>query len=164
MSDYVRGVLPDSAAMRTVMGHWATGVAVVTALDEGEPVGLACNSFTSVSLEPPLVLFCAAYSSSTWARIERAGHYCVNFLADDCEQICRTFAGPADDRFAGLGWRAAVTGAPVLDAGTAYADCEIEAVHDAGDHAIVIGRVLELGHRDGKPLLFYRGGYGHYEV
>ncbi len=164
MSDLVRGIAPEPTAMRTVMGHFATGVAVVTAADGGTPVGMACNSFSSVSLDPPLVLFCAATDSSTWARIRSAGHYCVNFLDEEGEQLCRTFAGKADDRFAGIGWKQAVTGAPVLDAAIAYADCTIEAIHAAGDHDIVVGRVVELGHREGRPLLFYRGGYGRYSV
>lgn len=160
-----RGIAPDGASMRTVMGHFATGVAIVTADDGGFPVGMACNSFTSVSLDPPLVLFCAAKSSSTWPRIQAAGHYCVNILAEDGENLCRTFATKAaEERYVGLGWESAVTGAPVLADALAYADCTIDAVHDAGDHVIVIGRVVELGHREGAPLLFFRGGYGRYAV
>lgn len=163
MTSMRAGLAPDGPTMRTVMGFFATGVTVITASHEGEPVGLAANSFTSVSLDPPLVLFCAAYSSSTWPRIEGAGHYCVNFLADDGEEVCRVFASPGD-RFAHVGWHPGVTGAPVLDAALAYADCEIHGIHDGGDHAIVVGRVVDLGHRDsGAPLAFYRGGYGRFE-
>jgi 3-hydroxy-9,10-secoandrosta-1,3,5(10)-triene-9,17-dione monooxygenase reductase component len=155
--------VPDAATMRAVLGHFATGVTVITALD-GEPVGMAANSFTSVSLDPPLVLFCAAKSSSTWPRIERAGSWCVNVLAEDHETLCRTFAGKAEDRFAGVAWHAGATGAPVLDDALASLDCDTEAQHDAGDHVIVVGRVRALHSREGKPLLFYRGGYGRYEV
>jgi 3-hydroxy-9,10-secoandrosta-1,3,5(10)-triene-9,17-dione monooxygenase reductase component len=162
--ELLRGVAPDAAGFRTVMGHFATGVAIVTAIADGEPVGMACNSFTSVSLEPPLVLFCAAKSSSTWPLIQGAGSWCVNMLAEDGEALCRTFATKGADRYAGLGWRAAVTGAPVLDEALAYIDCTMHAEHDAGDHVIAVGRVVELGHRDAKPLLFYRGGYGRYDV
>jgi len=161
MSGLHAGLSPDPATMRTVMGHFATGVAVITATHDGEPVGLAANSFTSVSLDPPLVLFCVATSSSTWPRIEAAGRFCVNFLGEDAEQTCRVFASPGD-RFAQVAWHPGVTGAPVLDDALAYADCETEAIHAGGDHVIVVGRVVELGHREGKPLCFYRGGYGRF--
>ncbi len=146
------------------MGHFGTGVAIVTAMLDGEPVGLACNSFTSVSLEPPLVLFCAAKSSSTWPKIQAAKHYCVNVLSEDAEEMCRSFATRGVDRFEGVGYHVGGTGAPVLDTALAYLDCEIDAEHDAGDHVIVVGLVRELGYRDGKPLMFYRGGYGRYDV
>jgi 3-hydroxy-9,10-secoandrosta-1,3,5(10)-triene-9,17-dione monooxygenase reductase component len=165
MSDLQRGLQPDGATMRTVMGHFATGVTVVTAMDGSDPIGMACNSFTSVSLDPPLVLFCAAKSSSTWPRIQSAKHYCVNILAEDGEQLCRTFASKsAAERYDGVGYSKAVTGAPVLDEALAYIDCEIEAELDGGDHVIVVGRVVELGHREGAPLAFFRGGYGRYAV
>lgn len=163
MSAIIGGLAPDPSTMRTVMGHFATGVAVITATHEGEPVGLAANSFTSVSLDPPLVLFCAAHSSSTWPRIDAAGHYCVNILSEDAEQVCRVFASPGD-RFSQVAWHVGVTGAPVLDEALAYIDCEIQDTFDGGDHVIVVGRVIELGHREhGKPLVFYRGGYGRFD-
>ncbi len=159
----IGGLAPDQATMRTVMGHFATGVAVITASDGTTPVGLAANSFTSVSLDPPLVLFCAAHTSSTWPAIEAAGHYCVNILAEEAEQISRVFASPGD-RFAQIAWHAGVTGAPILDDALAYIDCEIQDIYEGGDHAIVVGKVIELGHREhGKPLTFYRGGYGRYD-
>ena len=164
MSELRRGLTPDQATMRTVMGHFGTGITIVTAMDDAEPVGMACNSFTSVSLDPPLVLFCAAKSSSTWPRIQRAKHFCVNVLGEDGEQLCRTFAAPGADRFGGVGWEVGPSGAPVLADSLAYIDCEMDAEHDAGDHIIVVGRVTELGQRDGKPLMFFRGGYGRYEV
>ena len=111
-----------------------------------------------------MVLFCAAASSSTWPRIQRAGHYCVNILAEDGEGMCRTFASKGADRYSGLGYTTAVTGAPVLNDALAYIDCEIAHEYDGGDHVIVVGRVVELGHREGSPLMFYRGGYGRYTV
>ena len=155
---------PDAASYRTVLGHFATGVAIITAIDGGEPVGMACNSFTSVSLEPPLVLFCAAKSSSTWPRIQAAGHFCANFLDEDDEEVCRLFAQKGADRFSQVTHRRGASGAPVLDRALAFVDCETVAEHDAGDHLIVVGRVLELGERPhAKPLLFYRGGYGRFE-
>ena len=104
----------DAARYRKVLGHFATGVTVITAMDGDEPTGMAANSFTSVSIEPPLVLFCAAKSSSTWPRIRAAGHFCVNILADDQEEICRLFATKGAERFKGVGWRTGDSGAPVL--------------------------------------------------
>jgi 3-hydroxy-9,10-secoandrosta-1,3,5(10)-triene-9,17-dione monooxygenase reductase component len=163
MSELQSGIAPDAAAMRTAMGHFLTGVTVITATADGEPVGLAANSFTSVSLDPPLVLFCAARSSGTWPKIDAAGRFCVNVLPEDGEQTCRIFASPGD-RFSQVGWHVGVTGSPVLDEALAYADCEIEHRYDGGDHVIVVGRVVDLGHRThGTPLAFYRGGYGRFE-
>ena len=159
-----RPLAPDPATYRTVLGHFATGVVIVSAIDSGEPVGMACNSFTSVSLEPPLVLFCAAKSSTTWPRIQAAGKWAANILDDDGEEICRLFAQKGADRFAHISYTPGRTGAPILDDALAFVDCETLVEHDAGDHVIVVGRVVELGYQhEGKPLLFYRGGYGRYE-
>ena len=159
-----RPLAPDAATYRTVLGHFATGVVIVTAIDGDEPVGMACNSFTSVSLEPPLVLFCAAKSSTTWPRIQAAGKWAANILDDDGEEVCRLFAQKGADRFAHIAYTPGRTGAPILEDALAYVDCETLVEHDAGDHVIVVGRVVELGHQHGgKPLLFYRGGYGRYE-
>ena len=155
----------DSAKFRQVLGHFPTGVTVVTAASESGPVGLAVGSFASVSLDPPLVAFFPDRSSSSWPRIAEAGSFCVNILADDQEDVCRRFASKGDDKFAGLGWRAAGSGAPVLDGVLAWIDCDIDQVLDAGDHFCVLGRVreLEVAH-DGAPLLFFRGGYGRFSV
>ena len=159
-----RPLAPDSATYRTVLGHFATGVVLVTAIDCAEPVGMACNSFTSVSLEPPLVLFCAAKSSSTWPRIQAAGKWAANFLDEDGEEICRLFAQKGADRFSHVAFTPGRTGSPVVEDALAFVDCETVAEHDAGDHIVVVGRVIELGYRhEGKPLLFYRGGYGRFE-
>jgi 3-hydroxy-9,10-secoandrosta-1,3,5(10)-triene-9,17-dione monooxygenase reductase component len=161
----LRALPPDPATYRTVLGHFATGVALVTAMHDNEPVGMACNSFTSVSLEPALVLFCAAKSSSTWPRIQAAKKWAANFLAEDGEEMCRLFAQKGADRFAHVPYTIGRSGAPILDRALAFVDCETEAEHDAGDHLIVVGRVLELGYApEGKPLIFYRGGYGRYEI
>jgi 3-hydroxy-9,10-secoandrosta-1,3,5(10)-triene-9,17-dione monooxygenase reductase component len=153
-------LLPDAASFRSVLGHFATGITVITAMDGGEPVGIAANSFTSVSLEPPLVLFCAAKTSSTWPRIRNAGHFMVNVLDEHQEHISRLFAEKGADRFSQIGWRADERG-PILDDVHAYLDCTIEAIHEAGDHEIVVGRVHRLGlTADAGPLLFYQGRYG----
>jgi 3-hydroxy-9,10-secoandrosta-1,3,5(10)-triene-9,17-dione monooxygenase reductase component len=158
------GLEPDSATLRTVGGHFATGVTIVTAREGDEPVGMACNSFTTVSLDPPLVLFCAMSSSSTWPRMKDAPGFAINVLSEDDEALCRVFATKDVDRFAAVTHRRAATGAPILNDALAYIDCVPEAQHDAGDHVIVVLRVVELGYAsEGKPLLFYRGGYGHFE-
>lgn len=154
----------DSARYRQVLGHFPTGVTVVTAAGPDGPVGMCVGSFASVSLEPPLVAFFAGRSSTTYPGIEAAGHYCVNILADDQEEWARTFSGKAQDKFAGVGWKpSGVTGAPVLQGVLAWIDCRIDTVHEAGDHWIVLGRVLDLevGH-EGGPLVFFRGGFGRY--
>ena len=157
----------DSALYRQVLGHFPTGVTVITAIGpDDNPVGLAVGSFTSVSLDPPLVAFCPDKKSSSWPKIRDAGVFCVNILADDQEQICRVFASKGDDKFKGIGWKSGATGSPVLSDVLAWIDCEIDAVHDAGDHEIVVGRVreLEVARENGPgPLVFYRGGYGHFE-
>lgn len=153
----------DSAKFRTVLGHFPTGVTVITAAPEGAPVGLAVGSFSSVSLDPPLVAFFPGKSSSSWPQIEVTGAFCVNILADDQEDVCRRFASKEEDKFAGLGWRAATSGSPVLDGALAWIDCDIDSVVEAGDHYCVMGRVrdLEVAH-EGAPLLFFRGGYGRF--
>ena len=149
-----------------MLGHFPTGVTVVTSMTGDGPVGLAVGSFTSVSLDPPLVAFCPGVTSSSWPRIRDAGAFCVNVLAEDQEHVCRVFAGKADDKFEGLGWKpAAGTGAPILESVLAWIDCRIAAVHEAGDHWIVLGEVqdLDVG-REAGPLVFYRGGYGKFEA
>jgi 3-hydroxy-9,10-secoandrosta-1,3,5(10)-triene-9,17-dione monooxygenase reductase component len=154
-------VVPGDERFRSVLGHFATGVTIVTALDGDEPVGLAANSFTSVSLDPPLILFCVAHSSSTWPRIERAGTFAVNILGEDHQELSDLFARRGADRFADTRWHVGVSGAPVLDDAIAYLDCRFEAEHPGGDHKIVVGRVLDLDMReDARPLLFYKGVYG----
>ncbi|MBK9180631.1 MAG: flavin reductase family protein [Acidimicrobiales bacterium] len=152
----------DPASFRQVLGYFPTGVTVITAHPAGEaPVGLAVGSFTSVSLEPPLVAFCPARTSGSWPRIQATGVFCVNVLAADQEHVCRVFAGKGDDKFAGLGWRPSPAGSPVLADALAWIDCAIDAVHEAGDHFIVVGRVTALAvERAERPLVFFRGGYG----
>ena len=154
----------DEARFRQVLGRFATGVTVVTGLAAGEPLGLAVNSFTSVSLEPPLVAFCVAERSRTWPGLRTAGTFCVNILTEDQEALSRAFAGRPPDRFLGVGWRPGRSGAPILADVLAWIECTVEAEHDAGDHVIVVGRVHDLGvAHEGRPLVFYRGGYGRFE-
>ncbi|WP_236653199.1 flavin reductase family protein [Streptacidiphilus melanogenes] len=157
----------DARVLRDALGHFATGVTVITAAGEdGQPVGFACQSFASLSLDPPLICFNVARTSSSWPRIARAGAFCVNVLAEDQGALCRSFAVSAStgaDKFAGVAWEAApATGSPRLEGALAWVDCTIHAVHTGGDHLIVLGRVRELAApRGGEagPLVFYRSGF-----
>lgn len=155
----------DSARYRQVLGHFPTGVTVVTAAGTPHPVGMSVGSFSSVSLEPPLVGFFAGKDSATWPSIEAAGSFCVNILSDEQEELSRRFATKEEDKFSGIGWAPAGSGSPLLDGVLAWIDCDIDSVLDAGDHVCVLGRVLDLGTGvEGGPLVFYRGGYGRFAV
>ena len=155
----------DSAKFRQVLGHFPTGVTVITARDGDEPIGMAVGSFSSLSLDPPQVLFCAGHGSSTWPRIRAHGSFCVNILADTQEDVSRVFASKAADKFAGIGHRPSRNGNPLLEGVLGYVDCTLTDVVDSGDHAIVIGTVddLDVLH-EGRPLVFFRGGYGRFAV
>ncbi len=155
----------DAAKFRQVLGHFPTGVTVVTSMHEGKPIGMAIGSFTSLSLEPPQVLFCVGKHSSSWPKVEASGRFCANILADDEEDICRVFASKAEDKFAEIGWKRTGNDCPLIDGVLAYIDCSIEQVIESGDHYIVIGAVTDLDVRhEGGPLLFFRGGYGRFTV
>jgi 3-hydroxy-9,10-secoandrosta-1,3,5(10)-triene-9,17-dione monooxygenase reductase component len=154
---------------RDVLGRFATGVTVVTSTSQGEPVGMTCQSFCSVSLSPPLVLFCPAKASRAWPLMRQAGFFCVNLLAADQAPLSDRMASKGADKYDGVGWSPSKTGAPLLDGVLGYIDCTIERVHEAGDHYIVVGRVQELGFGaedtadpgdQAAPLTFYRGRYG----
>ena len=105
-----------------------------------------------------------AKSSTSWPRIVAAGAFCVNILAEHQEALCRTFAVSGGDKFAGVGWHPGTAGTPVLEGTLAWVECRLEAIYEAGDHELVVGKVLDLGVREGAPLLFYRGGFGHFAV
>ncbi|MEV0222971.1 flavin reductase family protein [Streptomyces sp. NPDC050704] len=162
----------DAAEFRRVLGNFATGVTVVTApATDGEdgpagPAGFACQSFSSLSLDPPLVAFMVGRTSTTWPRIARAGVFCVNILGAHQGELCRGFAVSGPDKFAGVVYDAApVSGSPRLAGAPAWIDCTIHAVHTGGDHLIVVGRVDALGTSDGddgSPLLFHRGRFGRF--
>jgi flavin reductase (DIM6/NTAB) family NADH-FMN oxidoreductase RutF len=150
---------------REVLGHFPTGVAVVTTCEpDGTPQGIVVGSFTSVSLDPPLVAFLPARTSSTFPLIREIGKFCVNVLAADQETVCRSFAmGTGADRFTGVPWHAAPGGSPILDGVVAWIDCDIDTIHEAGDHYLVIGAVRDLQiARPTVPLLFFQGGYGSF--
>lgn len=147
---------------RDVLGRFASGVTVVTAMNGDTPVGMTAQSFSSVSLEPPLVMFSPARTSRSWPLIERAGRFCVNMLAADQEWLSVRMASRSTDKFAGVTWSPAPeTGSPLLAGVVAYVDCAVHAVYEAGDHHLVLARVLELGEVSQRaPLLFHRGAYG----
>lgn len=151
----------DATAFKAVLGRFCSGVTVITALDEGEPVGFACQSFASLSIDPPLVSFFPAKTSSTWPRIRRAGRFCVNILADHQTEICRQLGRPGADKFAGVDWIPSGNSSPLLTGALATIDCELHDEVDGGDHTIVIARVTGLNeHSDATPLLFYRAAFG----
>jgi flavin reductase (DIM6/NTAB) family NADH-FMN oxidoreductase RutF/DNA-binding IclR family transcriptional regulator len=154
----------DPAWFRQVLGQYPTGVCVVTAAKPtGAPVGFVVGSFTSVSLDPPLVAFFAAKSSAIWPQIERAGGFCVNILSAEQEAICRRFAPGGGHSFAGVPYGEARSGSPIIEGVVAWIDCDIARVDDAGDHFAVYGQVQDLNVENGSlPLLFFQGGYGRF--
>ena len=169
----------DPAEFRRVLGTFATGLTVVTAPAAGGeeasagagvpagPAGFACQSFCSLSLDPPLIAFMVARTSATWPRIARAGVFCVNVLGAHQGDLCRAFAVSGSDKFAGVAHDPApVSGSPRLAGTVAWIDCAIHAVHTGGDHLIVVGRVDALGTSDDEngdaPLLFHRGRFGRF--
>jgi flavin reductase (DIM6/NTAB) family NADH-FMN oxidoreductase RutF len=151
----------DARELRTALGHFATGVAVITARDVRGPVGMTVNSFCSVSLDPPLVLFCVGHRSQLRSVLSRATSYAVNVLGADQEALSRRFASPGFDRFGATRWRPGTTGSPVLVDALAVLECITERVVETGDHDIVLGRVATV-HPLGtgrEPLVFFSGGY-----
>lgn len=161
----------DPRGFRSVLGHFATGVTIVSGVVDGTPIGLTIGSFTSVSLDPPLVGFLPQNDSVSWAAMSRTGSFCVNVLARDQADLCWTFAksGNEFERFRGIGWRPGPTGSPIIDDALAWIDCDVEGAFETGDHLFVLGRVvaLEAGTRcdraEPQPLLFFRGTLGGFE-
>jgi 3-hydroxy-9,10-secoandrosta-1,3,5(10)-triene-9,17-dione monooxygenase reductase component len=151
----------DPRVMRDVLGHFVSGVTVVTAMGADGPAGFTCQSFSSLSLDPPLVAFAPARTSTTWPRLRDAGRFCVNVLAEEQSDLSRQFARSGADKYAGVGWAPSPNGSPVLDGVVAWIDSELWAEYDGGDHTIVVARVLDLGADASRtPLLFHRGNYG----
>jgi 3-hydroxy-9,10-secoandrosta-1,3,5(10)-triene-9,17-dione monooxygenase reductase component len=151
----------DSVAMRAVLGHFCTGLAVITGHDGNRPLGFACQSVTSVSLVPPYVSFCPSHTSGSWPVIRTTGRLCINVLADDQRDVCARFAVSGGDKFAGIRWTAGRNGTPMLLGALATIEADVKFEHEAGDHTIVIAHVTGLrAHAGRRPLLFYRGGYG----
>ncbi|MDA8047428.1 MAG: flavin reductase family protein [Actinomycetota bacterium] len=160
MSGVTGGAGMDQGEFRTVLGHFASGLVLVTGLHEGQPAGLTCQSFFSLSLDPPLVAMAPGKSSTSWPKVSSSGSICVNILSEEQEAMARTFAKTGADKFSGVGWSPAANGAPRLQGSLAWLECTIEDVHEAGDHWLVTARVIDLEATHGKPLVFYRGGFG----
>ena len=159
------GQVIDPSEFRRVMGHFPTGVTIVTSLHEdGTPCGLTVNAFSSLSLEPPLVLICVETEADSRACIERSGLFAVNILEEGRgEALSRRFSTwGMDDKFRGVAYRTQTTGSPILEAALAWADCRVTERVAGGDHAIFIGEVLEADAHEGSPLVYYRGGYGRF--
>ena len=154
----------DSKHFRSVLGHFPTGVTIVTGLYEGRPAGFTIGSFTSISLDPPLVGFFPMVSSDTWTAIAPYGNFCVNVLRDSQADLCWRFAktGIDDGRFDDVAWTASPTGCPVIEGVGAWIDCRVSDVVQLGDHYLVVGDVVALDHHEQPhvPLVFYRGALG----
>ena len=151
----------DPQRLRQVLGHYPTGVTVVTAVDEdGEPTGMVLGSFTSVSLDPPLVAYLPQKSSSSYARLRASRSFCVNVLSADQEELCRSFASRHTRHTVEADTRPGITGVPVLSDALAYLECRIDREVDGGDHVIVIGEVIDLAvQREEGPLTFFRNTF-----
>jgi 3-hydroxy-9,10-secoandrosta-1,3,5(10)-triene-9,17-dione monooxygenase reductase component len=151
----------EAALLRKVLGHFCTGIAVITAYDGQRPIGFTCQSVASVSLDPPYISFCPAKASASWPLMRDPGAVCVNILAAEQRSICAVFGRSGTDKFAGVNWHRGWNGAPALDGTLASIEADVEFEHEAGDHTIVVARVSSLyAHEHREPLLFFRGGYG----
>ena len=152
----------DPTTFRRVLGHYPTGVCVITSTEpDGRPIGMSIGSFTSASLDPPLVAFFSDRRSATFQSICDTGHFCVNVLGEHQEAFSRRFARPASDKFAGISHRLSGLGLPILEGVVAWMDCRLRTVHEAGDHFIAIGEVVSLAaEHSARPLLFHKGSYG----
>lgn len=150
---------------RNAMGQFCTGVVVVTGMARGNPQGFSAQSFVSLSLDPPLVAVSPARTSITWPLLRDTGRFGINILAADQGAICARFARSGGDKFEGLSWTPGSLGSPLIEGVIGALECEIQAEHEAGDHTLVIARVLDLQQFDGAraPLLFFRGTYGSFE-
>lgn len=150
----------DLRDLRNAFGQFATGVTVVTTITpEGEPIGVTANSFTSLSMDPPLVLWCPGRHLRSLPAFERSSHFAINVLASDQHELSGKFARGASDKFEGVSVHEGVAGLPVLDGTVATFECRTVARHEAGDHVIYIGQIERYAHAEGKPLVFHGGGY-----
>lgn len=161
MTEILDPTAEGGRAFRAALGRYATGVTVITATTPEGPIGMTANSFTSLSLDPPLVLWCPATGSARYAAFAAARHYAIHVLAADQIDLCRRFAREGRD-FAGIPMEPSPEGAPALPGCLARFDCAAEAAHPGGDHAILVGRVLRVATRPGDPLLFWGGRYGDF--
>lgn len=154
--------LVDSMKLRQTLGHFGTGVVVVGAVDEnGEPTGMAMNSFSTVSMDPALISFCVTHHSSTWPKIAGASTFSVNILSEAQSSLGRVFSKRGIDRFAGVDWSPGPFGAPFLDESTAWLECEIYDQVPAGDHVMILGKIkhLEVAELSRPPLMFFKSQF-----
>jgi flavin reductase (DIM6/NTAB) family NADH-FMN oxidoreductase RutF len=150
----------DPFQFRQLVGHFATGVTILTTTTpKGQPLGMTANSLSSVSLSPPLISVCVDREAEMHPVILQAAEFAVNLLASDQEALARRFSDKHEDRFDGVGYHLSPEGLILLDGALAHIVCEREATYPGGDHAIVLGRVVGGTTHEGHPLLFYRGGY-----
>ena len=150
----------DKEVFRQVLSHFAAGVTVVTTLDaEQRPHGLTATAFSSVSLDPPLVLVCVDKKAETYPQFEPAGIFAVNFLALGQRHISQSFAKHGGDKFSGVSWRPGALGTPLLDGTIGHVECRIRYWYDAGDHTIMVGEIESADAREGEPLLHFRHAY-----
>lgn len=152
----------DGRAFRNALSHYPTGVCAITGSDAANvPVAMVVGTFTSVSLDPPLVGFLPAKSSETWPILRRSGRFCANILTDTQGALCKQMSSKTGDRFAGLSWRPSAQGNAILEGVAGWFDCSIHSITDAGDHEFVLGLVREMAVvNDAKPLLFHCGSFG----
>ena len=145
---------------RQALGRFASGVTIVTCKsDGGDPCGITVSAFSSLSLEPPLVLICIDKRASVYADLKEGSCFAVNVLAQDQESVSRRFASRDADRFKGIGYREGLSGAPLIEGALAFIECRVAHSYPGGDHTIFVGEVETSGVNDGKPLLYFRGGY-----
>ncbi|MBM4261037.1 MAG: flavin reductase family protein [Deltaproteobacteria bacterium] len=150
----------EAQELRRVMGHFATGVTVITTKDQGgAPQGLTANAFMSLSLNPPLVIISVDKGATCYNCFEKGNGYTVNFLSEDQEDISKRFATKGIDKFAGLNWHEGQNGAAIIDGVLGHVECRITQSYDGGDHTIVVGEILNVAATGERPLLFFRGKY-----
>ncbi len=152
----------EPCRFREALGHYASGITVITSHHDGEPVGFTCQSFYSVSMSPPLVSFSVMCSSASYPRIRQAGRFLVNILSGEQATLSNQFARKGTDKWHGIDWKASPLGNPIIAGSLHWLDCEIHAEHAAGDHLIVIGEVKALSLPDAaatQPLLYFKGQY-----
>lgn len=158
------GLVTDPAAFRAMLGHYASGITIISGYDGLDPIGFTCQSFYSVSMDPPLVSFSVMRTSTSYPRIRETGKFAVNVLSRSQTDLSNQFAAKGLDKWSGVDWTLTRNRNPAIAGSLVWLDCDLYAEHEAGDHLIVIGHVNEMspmGHHDGEPLLYFRGEYRH---
>lgn len=160
MSGEVLAAQIDSTLYRKVLGRFPSGITVITSMAESGPVGFTCQSFSALSIDPPLVMACVARTSTSWPLIRETQRFCINILADHHHDVSNAFARSGGDKFTVVDWHTATSDLPRISESVAWIECSLEAEVDGGDHTIIIGRVHTLEHReDARPLLYFGGAY-----